>query len=87
MAEEKVQPKMMEPISDGTRATLDYIMRELTRLDETKATVESVANLKESLEDLKDAFADLKRILITVALSWVGGTGLFLIAVLTITRQ
>lgn len=77
----------MPPSSNGIAATLEYLQRQVDKLDDNKASKEAVQNIQNGLEELKDAFEGLKRILITVALSWVGGTGLFLLAVLTLATK
>jgi prefoldin subunit 5 len=75
------------PATNGVAATLEYLQRQVDKLEENKASKEAVTNIKQGLEELKESFEGLKRILITVALSWVAGTGLFLIAVLTLAAK
>lgn len=75
------------PPTNGITATLEFLQRQVDKLDKDKASKEAVQNIQSGLDELKDAFDGLKRILITVALSWVGGTGLFLIAVLTLAAK
>jgi hypothetical protein len=72
---------------DGIVASLEFLRREVDRLDSSKASKEYAESIKESLEDVKDSLNGLKRILITVALSWVAGTGSFLLAVLVLAGK
>lgn len=75
------------PPTNGVAATLDYLQRQVTELKSEKASKETVENIEEGLKELKNSFESLKRILITVALSWVAGTGMFLMAVLALAAR
>lgn len=70
----------------------DEVKEDIKELRETKATVEAIKHIEREIEalrsafnkdvaDLKLAFNDLKKIMIGAALSWVAGSGMFLLAV------
>lgn len=60
------------------------LSRRIDKVEEKYATKESVSHIELGLKDMKDAFDGLKKILIGAALSWVAGSGMFLLAVLQI---
>lgn len=86
---------------NGYAARLDAIQREVDQLWRTKASTESVQNLKEDVGELatkesvqnlkmevaaaRSEIGGLRRVLIVTAVSWAGGSGAFLIAVLQLT--
>jgi Zn-dependent membrane protease YugP len=72
---------------DGITATLDFLQRQVDRLDNDKASKESVQSIREGLIEVRDAFDGLKRILIGASLSWVAGTGMFLLAVIQLVHS
>jgi hypothetical protein len=69
---------------DFVEYRFNELSKRLDRVDEIFATKESVRHIEEGLKDMKDAFEGLKKILIGAALSWVAGSGMFLLAVLQI---
>jgi len=60
------------------------LSRRVDRVEEIYATKESVRHIEEGFKDMKEAFDGIKKILIGAALSWVAGSGMFLLAVLQI---
>lgn len=71
--------------ANGIVARIDALQREVDQLWRVKATKESVDNLKEDIAELKGEVRGLRRVLIVTAVSWAGGSGAFLIAVLQLT--
>jgi hypothetical protein len=82
-----VSPAPRQP-PRGDEALWEYrlseVKEDIADLKRDKASKESVVHIDSSVTELKEAFNALKRIIIGAALSWVAGSGMFLLGVLQI---
>jgi hypothetical protein len=65
---------------------LKALEEDMKEIKSEKASHELVDFLIQQMGDLKEDFRALKRILLTTALGWVAGSGLFLVAVLELGK-
>lgn len=72
--------------TEAFAAELRAMRRDVDKLDDEKASKESVGNLHNRMDRLDTRLNNLNQALLVGAISWLVGSGMFLIAVLQLSH-